>query len=288
MASLLFWGKGYLFVAQVVEKEPAERRYGRLCCYCVNSGCIPEDLTRTPPPFRKWSLGLNWFQEPAPVAGCALSISTIRNERIGEALQDRVFTFGPAKVEESRVGLLRSLFRLKLRQCSYFGMPEEYLRFCCVTVMLHWNGYGAGDCREGNVKRKIWRMQKQIFEIRTNGIRNTSGYDSIGGSIRGAEDKSAHFLPMKKTDGIEKLAQLYLKEIVCRHGVPVSVIYLTETGAPFRSFVWAESVGRRFVWSEVGECQSLARNWFGEENHGKDCSSRIGLITARSRLTELC
>nr|GEY56326.1 hypothetical protein [Tanacetum cinerariifolium] len=29
---------------------------------------------------------------------------------------------------------------------------------------------------------------------------------------------------MKKTDSIEKLAQLYLKEIFCRHGVPVSII----------------------------------------------------------------
>nr|GEY92540.1 putative reverse transcriptase domain-containing protein [Tanacetum cinerariifolium] len=28
----------------------------------------------------------------------------------------------------------------------------------------------------------------------------------------------------KKTDSIEKLAQLYLKEIICRHGVPVSII----------------------------------------------------------------
>nr|GFB79595.1 reverse transcriptase domain-containing protein [Tanacetum cinerariifolium] len=36
--------------------------------------------------------------------------------------------------------------------------------------------------------------------------------------------KSAYFLPMKKTDSIEKLAQQYLKEIVCRHGVPVSII----------------------------------------------------------------
>nr|GFA08304.1 putative reverse transcriptase domain, ribonuclease H-like domain, aspartic peptidase domain protein [Tanacetum cinerariifolium] len=36
--------------------------------------------------------------------------------------------------------------------------------------------------------------------------------------------KSAHFLLMKKTDSIEKLAQLYLKGIVCRHGVPVSII----------------------------------------------------------------
>nr|GEU42388.1 reverse transcriptase domain-containing protein [Tanacetum cinerariifolium] len=36
--------------------------------------------------------------------------------------------------------------------------------------------------------------------------------------------KSAHFLPMKKTDSIEKLAQKYSKDIFCRHGVPVSII----------------------------------------------------------------
>ncbi|GJZ77363.1 putative reverse transcriptase domain-containing protein [Tanacetum coccineum] len=29
---------------------------------------------------------------------------------------------------------------------------------------------------------------------------------------------------MKKTDNMEKLTQLYLKEIVCRHGVPISII----------------------------------------------------------------
>nr|GEU45339.1 hypothetical protein [Tanacetum cinerariifolium] len=33
-----------------------------------------------------------------------------------------------------------------------------------------------------------------------------------------------YFLPKKKTDSIEKLVELYLKEIVCRNGVPVSVI----------------------------------------------------------------
>nr|GFA30200.1 hypothetical protein [Tanacetum cinerariifolium] len=36
--------------------------------------------------------------------------------------------------------------------------------------------------------------------------------------------KSAHFLPIKKIDSMEKLTRLYLKEIVCRHGVPVSII----------------------------------------------------------------
>nr|GEV54061.1 putative reverse transcriptase domain-containing protein [Tanacetum cinerariifolium] len=50
-----------------------------------------------------------------------------------------------------------------------------------------------------------------------------SGYDSIW-VIVNRLTKSARFLPKKKTDSIEKLAELYLKEIVCRHGVPVLVI----------------------------------------------------------------
>ncbi|GJZ67775.1 reverse transcriptase domain-containing protein [Tanacetum coccineum] len=36
--------------------------------------------------------------------------------------------------------------------------------------------------------------------------------------------KSAHFLPIKETDSIEKLTRQYLKEVVSRHGVPVLII----------------------------------------------------------------
>ncbi|GJT79323.1 putative reverse transcriptase domain-containing protein [Tanacetum coccineum] len=53
--------------------------------------------------------------------------------------------------------------------------------------------------------------------------RTPSGYDSIW-VIVDRLTKSAHFLSMKKTDSMEKLTQLYLKEIICRHGVPVSII----------------------------------------------------------------
>ncbi|GJU09481.1 putative reverse transcriptase domain-containing protein [Tanacetum coccineum] len=48
--------------------------------------------------------------------------------------------------------------------------------------------------------------------------------------------KSAHFLPMKKTDSIEKLAQLYLKEIVCKHGMPTSII--SDRDSLFTSRFW--------------------------------------------------
>ncbi|GKB48302.1 putative reverse transcriptase domain-containing protein [Tanacetum coccineum] len=36
--------------------------------------------------------------------------------------------------------------------------------------------------------------------------------------------KSAYFLPMRENDPMDKLARLYLKEVVTRHGIPVSII----------------------------------------------------------------
>nr|GEU63798.1 putative reverse transcriptase domain-containing protein [Tanacetum cinerariifolium] len=36
--------------------------------------------------------------------------------------------------------------------------------------------------------------------------------------------KSAHFLPIRENDPMEKLARLYLQEVVTRHGIPVSII----------------------------------------------------------------
>nr|GFA29347.1 putative reverse transcriptase domain-containing protein [Tanacetum cinerariifolium] len=68
-----------------------------------------------------------------------------------------------------------------------------------------------------------WKWEKITMDFVLGLSRTPSGYYSIW-VIVDRLTKSTHFLPMKKTDGIEKLAQLYLKEIVCRHGVPVSII----------------------------------------------------------------
>ncbi|GKE56680.1 putative reverse transcriptase domain-containing protein [Tanacetum coccineum] len=53
--------------------------------------------------------------------------------------------------------------------------------------------------------------------------RTPSAYDMIW-VIVDRLAKSAHFLPMKKMNSMEKLTQLSLKEVMCRHGVPVSII----------------------------------------------------------------
>ncbi|GJY42576.1 putative reverse transcriptase domain-containing protein [Tanacetum coccineum] len=53
--------------------------------------------------------------------------------------------------------------------------------------------------------------------------RTSSRYDSIW-VIVDRLTKSAHFILMNEKYKMEKLTQLYLKKIVCRHGVPVSII----------------------------------------------------------------
>nr|GEZ08492.1 hypothetical protein [Tanacetum cinerariifolium] len=68
-----------------------------------------------------------------------------------------------------------------------------------------------------------WKWEKITMDFVLGLPKIPSGYDSIW-VIGDRLTKSAYFLPMKKMDSIEKQAQLYLKEIVCRHGVPVSII----------------------------------------------------------------
>ncbi|GJS17613.1 reverse transcriptase domain-containing protein [Tanacetum coccineum] len=48
--------------------------------------------------------------------------------------------------------------------------------------------------------------------------------------------KSAHFLPMREDDTLEKLTRQYLKEVVSKHGVPVSII--SDRDGKFTSHFW--------------------------------------------------
>ncbi|GJZ24504.1 putative reverse transcriptase domain-containing protein [Tanacetum coccineum] len=48
--------------------------------------------------------------------------------------------------------------------------------------------------------------------------------------------KSAHFLPMREDYKMDRLARLYLNEIVARHGVPISII--SDCGSRFTSRFW--------------------------------------------------
>ena len=65
--------------------------------------------------------------------------------------------------------------------------------------------------------------------------KTVKGHDAIW-MIVDRVTKSAHFLPISEKYTVEKLAQLYVKEIVSRHGVPLSIV--SDRYARFTSTFW--------------------------------------------------
>ncbi|GKE16624.1 putative reverse transcriptase domain-containing protein [Tanacetum coccineum] len=69
-----------------------------------------------------------------------------------------------------------------------------------------------------------WEWDNITMDFLTKLPRMQSGNDTIW-VIVDRLTKSAHFLPIREIDPMEKLARLYLKEAVTRHGILVSIIY---------------------------------------------------------------
>nr|GEV85645.1 putative reverse transcriptase domain-containing protein [Tanacetum cinerariifolium] len=68
-----------------------------------------------------------------------------------------------------------------------------------------------------------WKWDNITIDFFTKLPRTQSGNDTIW-VIVDLLTKSAYFLLMRKNDPMDKLARLYLKVVVMRHGIPVSII----------------------------------------------------------------
>ncbi|GJX81416.1 putative reverse transcriptase domain-containing protein [Tanacetum coccineum] len=80
-----------------------------------------------------------------------------------------------------------------------------------------------------------WKWEKITMDLVTKLPRSSSGYDAIW-VIVDRLTKSAHFLPIREDYKTEKLARIYINEIVARHGVPVSII--SDRDGRFVSHLW--------------------------------------------------
>ncbi|GKB56318.1 putative reverse transcriptase domain-containing protein [Tanacetum coccineum] len=83
----------------------------------------------------------------------------------------------------------------------------------------------------------IWKWENITMDFVTKLPKTTSGQDTIW-VIVDRLTKSAHFLPMKETDTMEKLTRQYLKEVVSRHGVPVCFDYFLLRTRKFRQHIF--------------------------------------------------
>ncbi|KAJ9536144.1 LOW QUALITY PROTEIN: hypothetical protein OSB04_un000677 [Centaurea solstitialis] len=80
-----------------------------------------------------------------------------------------------------------------------------------------------------------WKWERISMDFVTKLPKTKKGHDSIW-VIVDRLTKSAHFLPIKESFSIDRLAQLYVDEIVMRHGVPISIIF--DRDSRFTSQFW--------------------------------------------------
>ncbi|GJV51600.1 putative reverse transcriptase domain-containing protein [Tanacetum coccineum] len=93
-----------------------------------------------------------------------------------------------------------------------------------------------------------WKWEGIIMDLVTKLPRTGSGYDTIW-VIMDRLTKSAYFLPICEHNKMDRLARLYLNEIVARHGVPISII--SDRDSRFTSRFWQSMQEALGTWLDI-------------------------------------
>ncbi|GJX23423.1 putative reverse transcriptase domain-containing protein [Tanacetum coccineum] len=119
----------------------------------------------------------------------------------------------------------------------WLGMKKDiavYVSKCltCLKVMAeHQRPFGL--LQQPEIPE--WKWEGIAIYFITKLPRTSSGHDTIW-VIMDRLTKSAHFIPMREDYKMDKLARIYLNEIVARHGVPISII--SDSDSRFTSRFW--------------------------------------------------
>ncbi|GJU29063.1 putative reverse transcriptase domain-containing protein [Tanacetum coccineum] len=81
----------------------------------------------------------------------------------------------------------------------------------------------------------MWKWERITMDFITKLPKTSNGHDTIW-VIVDRLTKSAHFIPTREIDSMETLTRLYIKKIVSRHGVPISII--SDRDSHFTSRFW--------------------------------------------------
>ncbi|GJY38564.1 putative reverse transcriptase domain-containing protein [Tanacetum coccineum] len=129
-------------------------------------------------------------------------------------------------------GGMRDLIMYELHKSKYFIHPGSDKMYQNLKKLYQW----------ANMKAEISTYVSKCLtcaNVKAEHHKPSSlpvQYEIPNGIFIDRLTKSAYFLPMKKTDSMEKLMRLYLKEVVLRHGVPVSIIL--DRDSRFTSHFW--------------------------------------------------
>ncbi|GKB84579.1 putative reverse transcriptase domain-containing protein [Tanacetum coccineum] len=133
------------------------------------------------------------------------------------------------------------VFALKMWRHYLYGTK-------CVVFTDHKSLQHILDQNELNMRQRRWLelLSDYDYEIRYHPGKANMVADALSRKTVTGQDtiwiivdrltKSTHFLPMREDDTLEKLTRQYLKEVVSKNGVPVSII--SDRDGKFTSHFW--------------------------------------------------
>ncbi|GJW08864.1 putative reverse transcriptase domain-containing protein [Tanacetum coccineum] len=140
-----------------------------------------------------------------------------------------------------------------------------------------------------------WKWEGIAMDFIRKLPRTSSGHDTIW-VIVDRLTKSAHFLPMREDYKMDRLARLYLNEIVARHDVPISIIFDRDGRFTLRFWLsMQEALGTRLVMSTAYHLQTDSQSVVRFGKKGKlaprfvgpfEIIKKVGLVVYRLRLPE--
>nr|GEY18936.1 putative reverse transcriptase domain-containing protein [Tanacetum cinerariifolium] len=112
-----------------------------------------------------------------------------------------------------------------------------------------------------------WKWDNFTMDFITKLPKSSQGFDTIW-VIVDRLTKSAHFLPIRENDLLDKLARLYINKIVARHGIPASII--CDRDERFTSNFWRSF--QKALGTNISRSWRSSTDWFGIDpgNNKKD------------------
>jgi transposase InsO family protein len=101
-----------------------------------------------------------------------------------------------------------------------------------------------------------WKWDEIGMDFIVSLLRTRAGYDSIW-VVVDRLTKASHFIPVKTTYNSAVLAELYMSQIVCLHGIPKKII--SDRGTQFTSHFWQqlhEALGTHLKFSSAYHLQT--------------------------------
>nr|GEU29295.1 reverse transcriptase domain-containing protein [Tanacetum cinerariifolium] len=244
--------------AQVMEKKTDEKRQEDITVVREFLKVFPEDLPGLPPVCQVEFL-INLIPGVAPVARAPYRLALLEMQELSNQLQelaDRGFirptqtkAIKEENIDAENLQRMDKAFKVRLDGTRYIKNRSWLPLFGNLRDLImhesHKSKYSIHPGSDKIMLEAIWLIdttRDSYMEIGNNndGLRykttKTSNRHDIIWVIVDRLTKSAHFISTREINSMETLARLYIKEIVSRHGVPISII--SDHDSHFTSRFW--------------------------------------------------